>query len=96
MLDSIIVQLYYSTIMNWVTTNIRFPEDLYMTLKAEAVRQRMSLAAVIRQRLTDKKKRTPAQVARIMRQVKKLAEQNARESGVDSMSDALIQMRYEQ
>lgn len=82
--------------MNWVTTNIRFPEDLYMTLKAEAASRRMSVAAVIRQRLTDKKKRTPAQVARIMRQVDKLAEQNARESGVDSLSDALIQMRYEQ
>ncbi len=82
--------------MNWITTNIRFPEDLYMALKAEAAKQRMSLAAVIRQRLTDTKKRTPAQVARIMRQVETLAEQNARESGVDSMSDALIQMRYEQ
>lgn len=82
--------------MNWITTNIRFPEDLYMTLKAEAARRRLSVAAVIRQRLTDKKKRSPADVARIMRSVKKLADQNARESGVVSLSDALIQMRYEQ
>ncbi|MBI4066137.1 hypothetical protein HY411_00310 [Candidatus Gottesmanbacteria bacterium] len=82
--------------MNWITTNIRFPEDLYMTLKAEAARRRVSLAAVIRQRLTDKKKRSPAEVARMMRSVRKLADQNARESGVGSLSDALIQMRYEQ
>ncbi len=82
--------------MNWVTTNIRFPEDLYMALKAEAARQRMSLAAVIRKRLTDTKKRTPAQVARIMRGIKKLAAENARQNPGISFSEKLIEMRYEQ
>lgn len=82
--------------MNWITTNIRFPEDLYMTLKAEAARRRVSLASVIRQRLADTKKRTPAEVARIMRQVDKLAEENSRQNPGISFSDKLIEMRYEQ
>lgn len=82
--------------MNWITTNIRFPEDLYMTLKAEAARQRVSVAAIIRQRVTETKKRTPAQVARIMRSIKKLAAENARQNPGISFSDKLIEMRYEQ
>lgn len=82
--------------MNWITTNIRFPEDLYMDLKAEAARRRVSVASIIRQRLTDKKKRSPREVARIMRQVEKLAEENSRQNPGISFSDKLIEMRYEQ
>ena len=37
--------------MNWITTNIRFPEDLYMELKIEAAKRRISLAALIRERI---------------------------------------------
>lgn len=40
--------------MNYVTTNIRFPEDLYMQLRQEAAKKRMSLAAVIRQKVGGK------------------------------------------
>jgi hypothetical protein len=82
--------------MNWITTNIRFPEDLYMALKSEAARRRVSVASVIRQRLTDVKKRTPAEVARIMRSVKRIAEESARQNPGISFSDKLIEMRYEQ
>lgn len=96
MLDSTIVLMYYSSYMNWITTNIRFPEDLYMDLKAEAAKTRRSVAAVIRQRLTDKRKRTPAQVARIMRDLRKLADINARQNPNISFSEKLIEMRYEQ
>lgn len=67
-----------------------------MELKSEAARRRMSVAGVIRQRLTDKKKRSRKSIARFMKNLDKLAEQNAKESGVQSLSDALIQMRYEQ
>lgn len=90
------VLMYYFCTMNWITTNIRFPEDLYMELKAEAARTRKSVAAVIRQRLTDKKKRSPAEVARIMRGIKKIAGENARQNPGISFSDKLIEMRYEQ
>jgi len=82
--------------MNWITTNIRFPEDLYMALKSDAARRRVSVASVIRQRLTDVKKRTPAEVARIMRSVKRIAEESARQNPGISFSDKLIEMRYEQ
>jgi hypothetical protein len=37
--------------MNYITTNIRFPEDLYMELREEAAKKRMSLAAIVRQRV---------------------------------------------
>ena len=42
--------------MNWITTNIRLPEDLYMDLKIKAATERKSVAAVIREKLVDKKK----------------------------------------
>ena len=41
--------------MNWITTNIRFPEDLYMELKMEAARRRKSVASVVREKLAKKK-----------------------------------------
>ena len=40
--------------MNWITTNIRIPEDVYMDLKMIAVTERTSVAAVIRKKLEDK------------------------------------------
>lgn len=42
--------------MNWITTNLRLPEDLYMDLKLKAARERKSVASVIREKLGDKKK----------------------------------------
>lgn len=40
---------------NYVVTNIRLPEEDYIKLKEEAVRKRVSLAAVIRQKVSRKK-----------------------------------------
>ena len=40
--------------MNYITTNIRIPEDDYLRLKHEAARKRKSLAAVIREKITKK------------------------------------------
>lgn len=37
--------------MNYVTTNIRLPEDIYLALKEEAFKDRSSLAALIRKRI---------------------------------------------
>jgi predicted DNA-binding ribbon-helix-helix protein len=36
-----------------VTTNIRLSDALYQELKLEAARRRLSLAALIRERITD-------------------------------------------
>ncbi|MCL4360218.1 hypothetical protein M1555_03130 [Patescibacteria group bacterium] len=37
--------------MNYVTTNIRFPEDIYLALKEEAAKKRLSLSAVVREKV---------------------------------------------
>lgn len=41
--------------MNYVTTNIRLPEEDYLRLKAEAAKKRESLAAVIRKKIAGPK-----------------------------------------
>ena len=41
--------------MNFVTTNIRLPEEDYLRLKEEAAKKRISLAAVIREKVGSKK-----------------------------------------
>lgn len=43
--------------MNYVTTNIRIPEDDYLRLKNEAAKKRTSLSAVIREKIGTKKKK---------------------------------------
>lgn len=40
---------------NFVTTNIRIAEDDYLRLKEEAARKRVSLAAVIREKVSGEK-----------------------------------------
>lgn len=41
--------------MNYVTTNIRLPEEDYLRLKDEAARSRKSLSAVIREKVGKKR-----------------------------------------
>ena len=82
--------------MNWITTNIRFPEDLYLDLKLEAARNRTSVAQVIRNRITIKKAAPKRNVAKIMNDLRNLAQENARQNPGISFSEKLIQMRYEQ
>lgn len=40
--------------MNYVTTNIRLPEESYLKLKEEAFKKRVSLAAIIRGKISVK------------------------------------------
>ncbi|MBI2011346.1 ribbon-helix-helix protein, CopG family [Candidatus Daviesbacteria bacterium] len=40
---------------NYVTTNIRLPEEDYLRLKEEAAKNRKSLSAVIREKISGKK-----------------------------------------
>ena len=35
--------------MNWISTNIRFPEDQYRRLKIKAAKERKSLAKIVRE-----------------------------------------------
>lgn len=86
--------------MNWITTNIRLPEDLYMDLKMKAALERKSVASVIREKIveangkgvTRDRKRADA----LLLKLKRLAARNAKESKGINMTKALIEMRYEQ
>lgn len=87
--------------MNWIATNIRFPEDQYMKLKQKAVMERKSLAKVIRE-AADKaikpeknQKMSEKEVKKFMREVDKLAEEISKEvpKNFDSVK-ALREIRY--
>lgn len=64
--------------MSYITTNIRIPEEDYLTLKAEATKRRKSLSEVIREKLRSQKKRTPTEVESILRVTKTLAKDNSK------------------
>lgn len=61
--------------MNYVTTNIRLPEEDYNSLKEEAFRRKKSLASLIRGKITPKKRISSENL--ILR-IKKHAKENAR------------------
>ena len=80
---------------NFVTTNIRLPEDDYIRLKEEAAKRRKSLAAVVREKIgSGEKIRSKAEVAKFMAELNKLASENAKYTkGFDSVK-ALREIRY--
>ena len=82
--------------MNWITTNIRFPEDQYMELKLEAARLRKSIAQIVRERVARKKTSKKKNVKKLLKEMEKLAAENARQNPGISFSEKLIEMRYEQ
>lgn len=83
--------------MNWITTNIRFPEDIYMELKLEAARKRTSVARIIRDRvIKDKPQAQKRQLEKLMQEIDKLAKKMAKQNPGINLSDKLIEMRYEQ
>ncbi len=82
--------------MNWITTNIRFPEDLYMELKIEAARLRKSISAIVRERVAKKKVEKKKNVEKMMGELDELAKENAKYFRGKSAAEALIEMRYEQ
>lgn len=81
--------------MNFVTTNIRLPEEEYIKLKFEAARKRKSLAAVIREKITIGKSLNQADIEEIMDDLDMLAKRNAKKlKGWDSLQ-ALREIRNE-
>ena len=82
--------------MNWVTTNIRFPEDLYMELKMEAAKTRKSIAELVRESLTKKKIIQKKDAAVMMNNLEKLAKETARQNKGINFTKGIIRMRYEQ
>lgn len=83
--------------MNWITTNIRLPEDLYMDLKLKAARERRSIASVIRDKLSVQEERNRKEkTKKILRDIEKLRVRMEKENPGINFSEALIKMRYEQ
>lgn len=79
--------------MNWITTNLRLPEDVYMDLKMQAARRRKSVAAIIREKITqpsDMKNATSllAELQAISNNIVKTAKKK-------NLSQTLIKSRYE-
>jgi|GEM_PF-1098921 len=86
-----------NTQQHFVTTNMRFPEDLYMALKTEALNKRMSFTSLVHQKLANnKKKTTQSRVSKIIADMKKLAQENAKYMKGINLTQAVIDMRYEQ
>lgn len=82
--------------MNWVTTNIRFPEDLYMELKMEAAKTRKSIAELIRERVAKRKISHKKDAVVMMNNLEKLAKETARQNKGVNFTKGIIRMRYEQ
>lgn len=65
--------------MNYVTTNIRISEEDYLRLKDEAARTRKSLSAVVRSKISTKKRvRSKTEVEKILAKTRRLARENAK------------------
>lgn len=83
--------------MNWITTNIRFPEDLYMELKMEAAQKRKSVAQVIRERIsTSKSNHKKGTTQNSLSELNKFATEMAQKNKGINLTKALREMRYEQ
>lgn len=71
------IQWYDCIIMNYITTNIRIPEEDYFRLKMEAVKKRTSLAGVIREKIQEKTiKKVSPEI--LMARIRKHAHENAK------------------
>lgn len=81
---------------NFVTTNIRIPEEDYLALKDEAARTRTSLSGVIRKKIMfQKKKRSENEIKKIYQMRRKIAENLNKKIKDFDIVKALREMRYE-
>jgi predicted CopG family antitoxin len=79
--------------MNYVTTNIRIPEDDYLRLKEEAAKKRKSLSAVIREKIKGKNAEKKASV--LLAELDFLAQENSKHLGKWDSLKALRKIRTE-
>lgn len=82
--------------MNWITTNLRLPEDLYMELKMKAARERKSIAAVIREKLSEENKTTGKRKGDLLKKIDKFSQKIAEKSPGLNLTQAVIDARYQQ
>lgn len=86
--------------MNWIATNIRFPEDQYQKLKYKAAKERRSIASVVREATAkevnpeETKSELKLKAKKFMAKLEKIAQGNAKYTkGFDSVK-ALREIRY--
>lgn len=82
--------------MNWITTNIRIPDDIYMDLKMQAARERKSIAAVIREKLSEDKKIGSKKGKALLQKMEKYSQRIAKKSPHLNLTQAVIDARYQQ
>jgi len=82
--------------MNWITTNIRLPEDLYMDLKMKAAKERKSVAAVIREGLLIKERKIATKNKSLLSRLEAFRERMARKNKGINLTQAVIDARYEE
>lgn len=67
-----------------------------MELKMQAARERKSIAAIVREKVSKKRVKGKKSVEAIMKEVDKLAKETARQCPGLNLTEKLIEMRYEQ
>lgn len=88
--------------MNWIATNIRFPEDQYMKLKMKAAKERKSVAAVLREAAEQVIKPQESQeeknlrADKLMKEIEKVAKENAKYTKRFDSVKALREIRYQE
>lgn len=81
--------------MSYITTNIRFEEEEYHRLKAEAAKKRKSLSAIVREKVkTKKKNRTKKETEKLLAETQKIAKRNAKYLKGWNSVNALREIRY--
>lgn len=82
--------------MNYVTTNIRLPEENYLKLKEEAFKKKKSLAAVIREKINvNENKWSNTEIERFFSERDKLAKKLSKKLKGFDVVKALREMREE-
>lgn len=80
--------------MNYVTTNIRLPEENYLKLKEEAFKKRKSFAAIIREKINaTEDKRSKTEIERFLSERDHLAKKLAKKLKGFDVVKALREMR---
>jgi len=64
--------------MNYITTNIRLSEEDYFRLKGEAAKQRKSLSALIREKVSTSSVRSNKDIKKILSDLDIIAARNAK------------------
>lgn len=81
--------------MNYVTTNIRIPEEDYLRLKVEAAKKRKSFSAMVRERLTIQNNYSKLKVDNFWERRSRVAANLGKKLKDFDIVKALREMRYE-